>query len=202
METNKVLLHVCIITTENEELECFLPIILQEKMFIAKLQELIDNNVKAYYYNNNQIKVIISGKLIRILGVIPTKEKKIHQENNYNNTFSILDHVRSITSEETVKQLATAYGGMRIYIPKNPKKTHPLAQLLGLDNLQTIIKEIGDGYFVIPAKKYRCAGAKAQRILNLLKKNTSVREIAQIVDCCERTVWLHKSKSKAKISLD
>lgn len=200
METNKVLLRVCVITSKGNELECLLPLLVQTEILFEKLRKLINDDVKAYYYNGNNLKVDVAGKLSHILGiVIGTKKKHPAKKNesSYGNNFSILDHIRTVTSEDTVAKLASVYGGMRVYIPKRPKKDHLLAQLIGWDNLQVIIQEIGDGYMVIPAKKYRGAGAKAQRIFDLLKEKKSVREIAQIVDCCERTVWIHKSKYKA-----
>ena len=215
MKRNRIILRVCVITSQGEELECLLPFMAETEISFDKLEmfknnmveteisfnklEMLKNNkVNAYYYSNNT-RINITGTLHQIFGIIIAKKKKSFRENNesgYKSSFSVLEHIVSITSEDTAAQLATTYGGMRIYIPKQPKENHPLAQLIGWDNLQAIIHKIGDGYMVIPAKKYRGAGAKAELISKLLKENKSVREVAQIANCCERTVWLHKSKQK------
>lgn len=105
-----------------------------------------------------------------------------------------LEQISLVTSVEIAEQLAKAYGGIRIYIPKVPMPENPIVQLIGMDNVLKIVKNLGHGDYAIPMGDYRGNGAKAKIIKKLINQGYTVKTIAFMADCCERTVWMHKQK--------
>lgn len=106
----------------------------------------------------------------------------------------LLEQIALVTSNEIAEQLAKAYGGIRVYIPKTPTPSSPIVQLIGMDNVLLIVKHIGHGDYNIPMGDYRGIGAKAKIIKKLIRQGYTVSTIALMADCCERTVWVHKQK--------
>lgn len=202
MIVKNVLLNVIIKGKDKQLIECILPLSLPNETDLSLLKILIGTNIKAYYYNDRKDKIETSGRLKNIHKIIETDiniqiDKSIC---NQNISAGIFEQIAEVTSGEVAATLAKEYGGIRIYIPKIAKPNHSLAKLIGLEALQTIIKEIGYGHLVIPAKCYRGAGVKSQIIAKLLEQGLSARTIALLANCCERTVWLYKKKQKECLS--
>lgn len=203
MPTYKVLLNIMIKTNNNEFVEFLLPLTLSNKVDLTELKSNIGKNIQAYYYKKNKARVEVFGKLKHIVNVQEESSEEKCKTNVPTRTSNpnVLEQIESVTSKEVAAILAKNYGGLKIYIPKTVKLNNPITQLIGREALEAIIREIGDGDLMIPASHYRCAGAKAPIIAELLKQGLSAKKIAMEVNCCERTVWLHKKKNKELSSL-
>jgi len=198
MPNHHALLQVFIPTNDNEYIELLLPLTFFNKIDLRKLKSCIGNNIKVYYCKKGTNKIEMMEKIKHRLKIFKAdnenKSQEAAQANNFNT--NILEQIESITSKDIATILAKNFGGIRIYIPKIAKDDHHLALLIGKDALETIIQKIGGGYLMIPASSYRCAGSKAPLIAKLLKHGVSVKKVAILANCCERTVWLHKRKQK------
>lgn len=81
-------------------------------------------------------------------------------------------------------RMADVYGGTESnYIPKHPRRDHPLVQLIGYDKLALLCATFGPGTIDIPRGTFR--DLKKAKIL---ESTGSSRVIAQDVGCTERYV--------------
>lgn len=92
-----------------------------------------------------------------------------------------------VTSVESALKLVETYGGTAIWVPKNPKPEHALAQLLGLADFKKLCHYYGDTALEID----RCAGAiRALRNTKILEDSVTMtdRQIARKYKMTERHV--------------
>ena len=111
----------------------------------------------------------------------------------------ILEQIANITSKEIAEELAKVVGGTEIYIPKDPKETSLISQIIGIEHAQIIAEKIGYGKISIPAGEFRGQGARTKYIESLLSRGYPVNLVARLADCGERTVWNIKAKTEKKI---
>ena len=101
----------------------------------------------------------------------------------------ILEQIANVTSREVAEELAKVVGGTEIYVPKDPKESSLISQIIGIEQAQIIAKEIGYGKISIPAGAFRGQGGRRKYVQSLLNKNYPVNLVARLADCSERCVW-------------
>ena len=65
----------------------------------------------------------------------------------------LLAQVARLTNVEVAVAIARAHGGRRLYLPREPKRTHPLAKLVGLGAARIICAQWGGDRHDIPSAK-------------------------------------------------
>jgi len=92
--------------------------------------------------------------------------------------------IRQLIGDELATRLSLAFGGRRLYVPRQPGPHHPIAVAIGLAAALVIAREFGSARLDIPVT----AGKRA-RIKTLLASKVSISEIARALHCTERHVY-------------
>lgn len=111
---------------------------------------------------------------------------------------NILELVAEIAGDEAGRKLTHAFGGQRIYVPSSLGPDHRLARAVGLEVAQMICREIGPGHIHVPTGAGAARNALAQQIEALDVQGLSANQIAETVNCSERTVRRHRSRIRAQ----
>jgi Mor family transcriptional regulator len=97
------------------------------------------------------------------------------------------EFVRLIGIEATLR-LVERFGGLRIYIPLDPKPEHHLAQLIGLDNLAKLAQVYGgESHFELPKALHALTAVRNAKI-RADYRFKSIRELAAEHHLTERHV--------------
>ena len=97
----------------------------------------------------------------------------------------VLAEIAEVAGREAALELAIAWGGTDIHVPKpehltrNPQ--HPLARLLNFGRAARIARRFGGGQVYLPRARRACA-------LHLAAKGTSSAEIAARLGCTPHSV--------------
>ncbi len=98
--------------------------------------------------------------------------------------------------------LSKERGGREIYIPKNPKPTHELSKVVGLEAAESLSKMLGHGNLEIPCGPMRGEAGRRSRIKDLWNSGKSNAQIAAEVDVHIRTVERVVASIKSDDQLD
>lgn len=109
------------------------------------------------------------------------------------------DFVRLIGLAPTLV-IVEQYGGCRLYVPVRPTEDHPLAQLIGFENLCTLSRVYGlESHFDIPKATLATRHLRNEKI-RADYASKSVRDLAREHRLTERMIWKILSGNKASIS--
>lgn len=100
---------------------------------------------------------------------------------------SWLQGVANITSHETAVKLGAALGGMKIFIPQNPKEDSALVVAVGIEDAKKICAEFGGGMKWVDVPILRGCDRELMKI-NILHATGTTREVALKLNCSERYV--------------
>lgn len=90
-----------------------------------------------------------------------------------------------IIGAEAAGRLCAAYGGVSFYVPKNPSPESSLVKIIGHPALASLARVYGGETITVP--NHRKSPSKA-RIIDMLGRGKSAREIALALDVTERYV--------------
>ena len=93
--------------------------------------------------------------------------------------------------EENPNGLLDAVGGRKAYIPRRPKKSHKLANFIGLKRFAELCRDYGGEYAVFPVAG---VATKKDIIIECLSKNMTIAATAKAARCTERYVLIVKFK--------
>lgn len=103
-----------------------------------------------------------------------------------------LDDVLAAIGEAATLKLVEAFGGITPRLPakRNVVESHPIAQVIGLEALRTLVAKLGGGrYMYIP----RCTDGlrlkRDQQIVTDYSNNVPVPELARRNNLSDRQVW-------------
>lgn len=91
--------------------------------------------------------------------------------------------------------LAKARGGVRITIPKKVAGS-ALAEIVGLDAAEKIVKELGHGQCLVPCGPVAGERGRREVARRVLESKGTAAEAAIAADVSERTVWRLKARLK------
>ncbi|HEX7128301.1 MAG TPA: helix-turn-helix domain-containing protein [Thermodesulfobacteriota bacterium] len=80
--------------------------------------------------------------------------------------------------------LAAAFGGQRLYIPKAPRRDHPLVRALGLEAARQLAAQYGGTTLEVPHPR-----GSADQIRALAREGLTRAAIARRVGCSVRHVY-------------
>ena len=115
---------------------------------------------------------------------------------------SEFDRIAEEVSPEAVERLVRAFGGVSVYLPRDPKPTHKVCRVLGHDLVVRIVGVIGSGRLSVPTGARAESDRNGVRITALLRAGKPRSEIARTVGCTERTVsrWAHRLRKGSRHS--
>lgn len=89
--------------------------------------------------------------------------------------------------DQATHHLVYACGGIRLYIPMEPKPSHPWAKALTAEQWSKAVTAFGGEMVDLPTGRYMYRLLKAE-IIEMAERGASQREIAIKVRCSERYV--------------
>ncbi|MDD9911636.1 MAG: hypothetical protein OXR68_03950 [Alphaproteobacteria bacterium] len=115
---------------------------------------------------------------------------------------SEIAEIAEITDIDTAWKALDAFGGLKVYIPKNITLDHPLSQKLGFENARKIARIMGGCDYDFPIGN--SMKSKKLAILNTTERNA--QKVAKQLGCTERYVYqvwslLDKEIDEAQASL-
>lgn len=113
----------------------------------------------------------------------------------------VLADIENIIGVDATIKIAVECGGSHIFIPKKPSEKSGLVQLIGLENVEKLIKDFGTGEVLVPMGHFRGAGKKRARIAKMIEQGTPYDKIARQMDVHTRTVERIKNKNFSNLPL-
>jgi hypothetical protein len=95
--------------------------------------------------------------------------------------------LRDVVGEAAAVKLVAAFGGTKIALPMRPRATHPIAQLVGMDGMKTLIDAFGAGYIDLPQGPDRGPAGRRRRLAEMIGQGFSTAEAARMADTSQRT---------------
>lgn len=90
---------------------------------------------------------------------------------------------------ESVVKLIEAYGGRRVYVPKDYHPDHPLLALLGADEATKLSQGFAAlGYYEVPRGTVLMSLVRAKKIRRLHKDGMTYRELSELFSISERYI--------------
>ena len=114
----------------------------------------------------------------------------------------VLGWIAEEVGREAAVQLARAYGGRSIYVPKNPRADCKLSKCVGQNAAMAISRKIGAGDLEIPQGAFRGPGARRRHIRDLVARGMTHSQIAEKLDVTERTVRNAVAEGRDDAQLD
>lgn len=112
-----------------------------------------------------------------------------------------MDEFKTHLRNESIAKLIDAFGGLRLYVPKNASEHHPLALLLGYDEFEKLVYlKGGEEHFDIRICKNLFRIAQEKKMAYLRERGASLRELAYMFYMTERSVLKVLEKTKNIIS--
>ncbi|HRW61250.1 MAG TPA: helix-turn-helix domain-containing protein [Defluviicoccus sp.] len=112
------------------------------------------------------------------------------------NALEVYDQIREACGDAIAQRLFAAAGGIRIWVPEEPRPSHVLAQLVGLDDARAIAKAIGSGPLSVPKPESIRRQDIPQQVIALRRDGLSVPQIALKLGISERSVYRHIDASE------
>ena len=103
--------------------------------------------------------------------------------------------MRRLFGAEVAAKLQAHYGGIRAYIPKDPKPHNVLTHLVGIDVARAIAKHWG-GMTIDVASGDEGRNRTWRRVEELLLSGASAAKAARAAGCTERTVYKVRARLK------
>lgn len=76
----------------------------------------------------------------------------------------VLAEIAALTTPDIAVAIARAHGGGRLYIPRDVKRGHPLARLIGVPAARLICRRMGNDRYDIPAARTYLRWYDARRL--------------------------------------
>lgn len=92
-----------------------------------------------------------------------------------------------VIGNEAADKFSAVYDGVSFYIPKSPLQSPPLYPLLGHEALSALSRVYGGGAIIVPNRRKLPI---KEKVINMLEKGKSAREIALSLDVTERYVQI------------
>lgn len=101
-----------------------------------------------------------------------------------------VEQIAEDAGAELARKLRDAFGGIRLYIPRQPPRSHRLAHALGFDTARRLGELFGGETIVLPRGKSAAERARdRQAILKLRDEGQPPAAIARALGCTERWVY-------------
>lgn len=100
-----------------------------------------------------------------------------------------LAELADVIGADVALELASRFGGRRVYIPMSATPDHPLAETLGLEAMSALVEYLGSGEFMVPSAKQLERFARDRAIRREHADGASCRTLAERYQLGERRVW-------------
>ncbi len=116
---------------------------------------------------------------------------------------SSLRELSEVIGYKAMAKLASARGGMEVFIPQKISENCFLAQIIGVEAAEKMLDYYGYGHLKIAQGCFRGTRGRKQLGKILLKEGFSLAEVARKVDVSIRTVegWRSKEEKNEKLPL-
>lgn len=101
---------------------------------------------------------------------------------------SNLDDIAGVIGYTATRQLAAWFSGRSIYVPRSARSDHPLARLIGLPALRSLVGEFACLQLAIPTEAEDDRWRRDRRIATLLVAGQDARSVAEEVGLTVRRV--------------
>ena len=112
-------------------------------------------------------------------------------ERTVHNAIELYDLIRESCGDAVAQKLLAAAGGIRVWVPEEPRPSHDLTQLVGLDEARAIAKAIGPGPLAVPKPESIRRQEIPNQVADLRRNGLSVPQIALRLGISERSVYRH-----------
>ena len=112
-------------------------------------------------------------------------------ERTVHNALELYDLIRESCGDAVAQKLLAAAGGIRVWVPEEPRPSHDLTQLVGLDEARAIAKAIGPGPLAVPKPESIRRQEIPNQVADLRRNGLSVPQIALRLGISERSVYRH-----------
>lgn len=109
----------------------------------------------------------------------------------------IAGEIESLIGQELTTLLLRRWGGCQISIPVRAKGSK-LAEVVGLDAAEAVIREIGPGKITLPCGSMRGARRRKAEAMAMLRAGASLQQVALECDLHTRTVSNYRAEIEAK----
>lgn len=97
-----------------------------------------------------------------------------------------MPELSGLLGSDTAMAIAKSLGGVEVYIPTRSDAEHKLARIAGTGGMKALCEAYGGIAVIMPNVKH---SSRKERILSLLGKGKTRREIAEICGVTERYVY-------------
>lgn len=110
-------------------------------------------------------------------------------ERTVHNALELYDLISAECGDAIAQKLLAAAGGIRVWVPEEPRPAHELSQLVGLDAARAIAKAIGSGPLAVPKPESIRRQDIPNQVADMRRNGLSVPQIALKLGISERSVY-------------
>lgn len=102
---------------------------------------------------------------------------------------ALIEELREVIGLPAALALVEKWGGVTLFVPKNPPEGHPLAQAIGIRAARKLSAHAGLEYLRIPRCAARLRAARDAELLSDHAAGLSAAKCARKYHLTERQVW-------------
>lgn len=97
--------------------------------------------------------------------------------------------LEDLIGAEFTKELILQYGGLQVYIPKNPEEADVLLLILNNESMAKLSDRFGGEFIDLPLNRRTLVRQRRERMQKLYSDGVSVLKIAKAIGVTRRTVY-------------